>query len=276
MAILIFVLTLFMAVANFSDFLIGREGDLRLRQAAQRLAHDSGGDWRVNLRTTTRHFYEFVSRILGRSTRTRVIRIIAVSVAVFCVLVVAAGSSMPGSLRWSERYFVSALAWPNLMGDAASWLITMHAVNQIANSAKSNPLGYIALATGVALLSIVLTYSIVILEVVALAGHLNEFGDIAILVWKSMLHVLTGKDPHEFGDPGFLSVVPLFVVWPLVLYILVIALGALLHGLRIVARRPISFVVRRLEQSKRPVLTMAAGGIAGVVALVAAWSNVGR
>ncbi len=276
LAIYVALLTTVVAVANFTDFSIGKPGDKAVRAKLVDYYIAVNGDWKGLYQIPAALLVKY-TRIVGGKNAWFYIRNIAfvsfliseVALLLFELITAirdhAAADFLVGSI------FATAFSITNILTDLASWLLIFYVSHKLitANFPKAVAL----------ILVVAITMPLVLVSSMLMNFVISDLFVSKIFIIKFIpRHLIDGAKfcDSDYGcnSGQFPIILGALAILPITLFLIAMISGTILYLSRAVLGRPIAFILERLEAQEKSVLTSFALLFSIVLSLLAAWPKV--
>jgi hypothetical protein len=290
LAWLIFCLTLLMTLANFGDFLFGDRIIKPVRDAAFRMyLKIEEGDWSPAYQVPAEIILSYARRILRTDGGPGIAVLWIVyyslfingfmSIVVYYVYTLYSESLRPGATVFMvPAFFMLFWSLPgNLLGDIIAWPSALWLLKRLR---ASTPVAAVLLLTVAVLLlyclAVLATASRVLIQDLSLNYLEANMSHSDIL--RALLDALPTSIRRAWFAMGRLRMLSLAdllaimqVMLPILLFFLVSIIGLLIYASRGPMRRPLIFLLERIEASPKSILTLGAAVLSALATLLAAW-----
>ncbi|MBS0297406.1 MAG: hypothetical protein JSR45_13945 [Proteobacteria bacterium] len=279
MALVAFLLTLGVCLANFGDFILGAKIDGGIRAGLRRFRAQVEADRTSIYRLPAGVLLQFYGHIFGRRGLVRIYRVSMLSIITTMLIVIIGTLINMNENHWRSAFIRGAfssiefallpVAVVGVACDLVAWSLFGYALKAISESPPRAALTYlIATITVVGLMPFTAIVGWTIVAAVATEADFSQ----VIGASRDMIAMFTHIFLYSHISTGdrVLWVLPLLSIVPLVVLLLVVGTGWMLASPLSPLLSPALIFMTRLEGSTKPVLTTVAAGLTAAAALLAA------
>ncbi|RUX02651.1 hypothetical protein EOA30_17650 [Mesorhizobium sp. M8A.F.Ca.ET.059.01.1.1] len=276
-----FVLNIVIYLAFIVDFFFGEIANKKFKDALlESYVKIGGSDWKLFYQAPSFILYKIIGKkMLFKSKFGHVVTISIysiVSTVLLCAFVAVDFSNNAYDFSYHEAFekLAFTLVPSQLIGNLIAWPVAIYCLRRIAFFdpvyAFFTALGLFAALYAAVALTISLPWLELAWDIQG-KNAVNPFWlPVALAIGlyfdsQSLIPILL--EPHSFG----LQVQFFQMVIPIVLLVLLIALTLVFYFSKGVTKRPLMFLVERIDKYPKSILTLIAAFLSGVAALFAAW-----